>query len=512
MQRKYPMELLSFRRTFVLLIVLVVLPSAALSGFGVLAIVNERAAVEKRIESAWTVRLESLAQKLAGELGSSRARLEGGGLRITAPGGMPLADAEFSLREDQVESTDAKLKAALKSGIPDLPFSEDRPLFFSISTQSGTFLLAAERVGREIRGARISLAAVDRLLRGLSLGMSTSAEQVQFEIAPFKREGGESLVGKLMSGMAEAREAALGGPRPLARRILPVPMHDFQLLASPIGADPVAQASMRNRIIYGVLLGVFYLTLLLGVILTGRALYREARLSRLKTDFVSLVSHELRTPLTSIRMFIETLALGRVENPEQTRDVLHALAKETERLSQLIERVLDWSRIESGRRTYRRERLEPQGLIDGTMEAFRAQRLDAPVQLSCELEPNLPALYVDREAITGALLNLMQNAFKYAGVEKRIAVRAKAEQRGVAIEVEDNGPGIPVRERRRIFDRFYRVDGLLTRQTEGSGLGLSIAKRIVEAHGGKISVKSELGKGSCFTMHLPSTALKEGRA
>src|SRR5262249_3955162 len=208
----------------------------------------------------------------------------------------------------------------------------------------------------------------------------------------------------------------------------------------------------------------------------------------------------------------EPLEVGGVETPERTRAVLRARARDRERAPELIERVLDGAGIESGRRTYHRERLEPRGLIDGTMEAFRAQRLDAPVQLSCELEPNLPALYVDREAITGALLNLMQNAFKYAGVEKRIAVRAKSEQRGVAIEVEDNGPGIPVRERRRIFDRFYRVDGLLTRQTEGSGLGLSIAKRVVEADGGKISVKSELGKGSCFIVHLPSTAPKEERA
>src|SRR5260370_40596953 len=105
---------------------------------------------------------------------------------------------------------------------------------------------------------------------------------------------------------------------------------------------------MRNRAIYVVLLGLFYLTLVLGVILTARALYREARLSRLKTDFVSLVSHELRTPLTSIRMFIEALALGRVEEPAQTQEVLRALGKETARLAELIERVLDRARIKSG--------------------------------------------------------------------------------------------------------------------------------------------------------------------
>lgn len=512
MQRKYPMQLLSFPRVFALLMLLVVLPSAGLSGFGVLAIVNERAAVEKRLEATWTGRLETLSEKLVAALDASHAQLQGSELQIASPDGIALAEAQFAIRGEHLEASNPRLNLALKSGIPDLPLSADRPLFFSIATQHGTFLLAAIRTAGEIRGAQISLAAVDRLLKGLSAGTSTGAEGVQFEIAPFKRDAGESLVGKLMSGMAEAREAALGANRPLAHRILPVPMHDFQLLASPIGADPVAQASMRNRAIYGVLLGLFYLTLALGVVLTARALYREARLSRLKTDFVSLVSHELRTPLTSIRMFIETLALGRVRDAAQTQEVLRALAKETERLSDLIERVLDWARVESGRRTYHRELLEAQRLIDGTIEAFRAQRLDAPVQLSCELQPNLPPLYVDREAITGALLNLMQNAFKYSGDDKRIAVRAKLERRGVAIEVEDNGPGIPIRERKRIFDRFYRVDGLLTRETEGSGLGLSIAKRIVEAHGGKISVKSELGKGSCFTLHLPSLERKESRA
>jgi signal transduction histidine kinase len=502
--RKYPMQLLSFRRTFGLLMLLIVLPSAGLSGFGVLAIVNERAAVEKRIESNWTVRLEPLTQRLVNALNASPSQLQGTELRITSPDGILLSGAPFAIKGDLVEASDARLKLALKSGLPDLPIGADRPLFFSISSQHGTFLLAAVRTDQEIRGAQISPQAVDRLLQALATGVPTNGEQVRFELAPFKRETGESLVGKLMSGMAEAREAALGGKRPLAHRILPAPMQDFQLLAAPIGGDPVAQASMRNRAIYGVLLGLFYLTLVLGVILTARALYREARLSRLKTDFVSLVSHELRTPLTSIRMFIETLALGRVQEPAQTQEVLRALSKETARLSDLIERVLDWARIESGRRTYHREQLEAQRLIDATLEAFRAQRLDAPVQLSCQLQPNLPRLYVDREAITGALLNLLQNAFKYGGEVKQIAVRAKAEHRGIAIEVEDNGPGIPLRERKRIFERFYRVDGLLTRQTEGSGLGLSIAKRIVEAHGGKISVRSEMGKGSCFTMHLPS--------
>jgi two-component system phosphate regulon sensor histidine kinase PhoR len=268
----------------------------------------------------------------------------------------------------------------------------------------------------------------------------------------------------------------------------------------------VAQASRRNRVAYGVLLGVFYVALAIGIIYTARALYQEARLSRLKTDFVSLVSHELRTPLTSIRMFIETLALGRVKEQAQIQEILSMLSRETERLSAMIERVLDWSRIESGRKTYQRERWELKEVVDAAVGAFRAQRLNEALELSCQLPEALPAVEVDRDAMAGALLNLLQNAYKYSGQDRRITVRARTEPKAVAIDVEDNGVGISPRDRKRIFDRFYRVDNLLTRKTEGSGLGLAIAKRIVEAHGGSIAVQSELGKGSTFTIRLPAAA------
>jgi signal transduction histidine kinase len=273
--------------------------------------------------------------------------------------------------------------------------------------------------------------------------------------------------------------------------------------------DPVERVSFRNRAVYGTLLGIFYVVLALGVAYTGRTLYREARLSRLKTDFVSLVSHELRTPLTSIRMFIETLSLGRVQNPAQTQEVLHLLAKETERLSGMIERVLDWAKIEAGHKTYLREAVSVREVVDSAVESFRAHRLDAGSVLSVDLPEDLPPLSADRDALAGALLNLLHHAFKYGGGEKPIQVRARREADGVRLEVEDHGVGIALREQRRIFDRFYRVDNLLTRRSEGSGLGLSIARRIVEAHGGRLTLKSELGKGSCFSVHLP--AVEGGR-
>jgi signal transduction histidine kinase len=143
-------------------------------------------------------------------------------------------------------------------------------------------------------------------------------------------------------------------------------------------------------------------------------------------------------------------------------------------------------------------------VLDSSLEAFRAQRLGEPTQLHCEVPADLPKVNVDRDAVAGAVLNLLQNAFKYSGEDRRIHLRALREPGGVAIDVEDNGMGIALRDRKRIFDRFYRVDNLLTRRTSGSGLGLAIAKRIVEAHGGTISLKSDLGKGSTFTIHLPA--------
>ena len=498
------LKLLSFRRTFALLLLLIVLPSAALSGFGVLAIVNERAAVEKRLEAAWGGKLETLGKRLEAQLRAGEVRkTAAGSVALFAPDGTQLSDATFTVRGSVVKSDDPRLQAALAAGLPDPSSLGDNSAALSISNVHGTLVVAFRRDGADLRGFRLSLASINELLQYLGKALITPQEPVRFEFLPTKHDGGAGLVGKLMSGVVEARDAARGAPAVLARRGFTAPLQDFQLVAMATGADPVASASTRNRIIYGVLLGLLYVTLAIGVVYTGRVLYREAKLSRLKTDFVSMVSHELRTPLTSIRMFIETLALGRVTNPVQTQEVLALLAQETARLSEMIERVLDWARIESGRKTYRRELMEVRSLVDATLSAFRAQRLNVPVQLSCELESPLPAVRVDRDAIAGALLNLMQNAFKYTGPEKKIAIRARSEPRGVAIDVVDNGPGIPARERKRIFERFYRVENLLTRQTEGSGLGLALAKRIVEAHGGRISLKTELGKGSCFTVHLP---------
>lgn len=492
-------ELLSFRRTFTRLILLVVLPSAGLLGFGIVGIVNERAAVEKRIQLLWTNRLDTAQTELTEAFATAQVKATGPAL-VLQRGDLQLTDVGFNVTAGEVTSDDARIATAIKPLAPEMASLPERPVVFSVTSPQGTYLVAALRQGDQVFGAQLSAKAVETLLATIGARLTPVGEEGRFLLVPVKREAPpEGMVARL----TEAREAALA-PRELAGLLLPSPLQDFRLVVVATGEDPVVAASTRNRWVYSVLLGFFYITLALGVIFTGRTLYREARLSRLKTDFVSLVSHELRTPLTSIRMFIEMLALGRVKDPVEMQTVLDLLSKETARLSGMIESVLDWSRIESGKKQYRRERLPTTGLVDAAVNAFKAQHIDAPANLSVTLAPKLGEIEVDRDALAGALLNLLQNAFKYSkDDDKRIELRGVVDDDFVVLEVEDHGVGIPRREQKRIFDRFYRVDSLLTRDTEGSGLGLSIAQRIVQAHDGWISVDSVPGRGSTFRIHLP---------
>jgi two-component system phosphate regulon sensor histidine kinase PhoR len=255
--------------------------------------------------------------------------------------------------------------------------------------------------------------------------------------------------------------------------------------------------------VFGILILALVATTIIGTIATLVVLYREAYLSRLQTDFVNKVSHDLRTPLTSIRMFVETLQLGRLEDPARQAEALSIISQETERLSALIARLLDWARMESGKRSYdlRRQPIAP--IVDDALRAMEPQRLQTGAEVVRELPEGLPQIRVDRDALADALVDLLQNAFKYTGPEKRITVLARAAGHAVEIVVQDNGPGIPGADQKRIFDKFYRGKDPLERTIEGSGLGLSMVKHVVEAHGGKVSVKSDLGKGAAFTILLP---------
>jgi len=256
--------------------------------------------------------------------------------------------------------------------------------------------------------------------------------------------------------------------------------------------------------LFGGLVVAMVVTTVIGGIAAIVVLRREARLARLQTDFVNKVSHDLRTPLTSIRMFVETLQLGRLNDPERTQEALEIIAEETERLSTLINRLLDWARMESGRRTYdlRPEPLKP--IVDAAVAALAPQLILQPAEIAVDVPAGLPRVRGDRSALVEVLLNLLNNAHKYTGPEKRLAVEVRSDGHSVRIAVSDNGPGIARHDLKRVFDRFYRARDPLDRIIEGSGLGLAMVKHIVLAHGGRIDVESELGKGTTFTITLPA--------
>jgi two-component system phosphate regulon sensor histidine kinase PhoR len=207
-------------------------------------------------------------------------------------------------------------------------------------------------------------------------------------------------------------------------------------------------------------------------------------------------------------MFVETLQLGRLPVPERQQEALSIIAMETERLSALINRLLDWARMESGKRSYDESVVPVDTVVDAALRAVEPLRVQTQAVLVREVVPDLPPIRGDEDAIADALVDLLQNAFKYTGPDKRIVLSADSTGNAIRLRVSDNGPGIPGGEQVRIFDKFYRGKDPLQRTIEGSGLGLSMVKHIVEAHQGSVSVASEVGKGATFTILLPSAEAK----
>ena len=274
-------------------------------------------------------------------------------------------------------------------------------------------------------------------------------------------------------------------------------------------------ARRATDVVLGILVLVFGVLAITGAAFVQVFLRRGDSLARLQNDFVSTVSHELRTPLTSIRMFVETLALGRVKgDPAEHQAVLHMLAKEVARLEGLVERVLELAKLEAGKREFVRARTPVRDIVDGALAAFEVTRI-AGGGPEPTLRTNVDAslcVDVDRAALEQALLNLIGNAYKYTGDDKQIDVQAVAAGRGkVEITVSDNGPGISWQDRKVIFDRFER-GGDPARQAEpGAGMGLAVVNLIVRAHGGRVDVSSQPGAGASFRLLLPRSTKKVPR-
>ena len=259
-----------------------------------------------------------------------------------------------------------------------------------------------------------------------------------------------------------------------------------------VGIFLLAIGSTRTTLFSGVLVLTFCTSGITGYILVSIFVGKGASLARVQNDFVAAVSHELRTPITSLRLLMDSLRDGRLSADEQAQ-VLGLVTRETERLEELVGRVLELSRLESGAHPYARERVDVRELVTESIAAFDALTLTRPTPIEVAVEPGL-VVTGDKPTLVRALVNLLTNAWKYTGDDKRIAIQAHASGRRVEVLVRDNGPGIEPSERREIYEQFQRGRAARDSGQPGVGLGLAFVRSIVRGHGGKLDFESRPGE------------------
>jgi signal transduction histidine kinase len=372
----------------------------------------------------------------------------------------------------------------------------------------------------------------------LERAISLAADRVSLPryVAAMVELGGERFpVGNRQAHRAEpaALPALLGDVAGQFQALSPAGLHPAAFAVQVYLADaPLFYAHQRQRALwYGGLVFAAAVTALVGLLAARSAFHRQLRLSDLKSSFVASVSHELRAPLASVRLLAESLDRGKVGEEAGRKEYFRLIVQECRRLSALIENVLDFSRIDQGRKRYEFELTDLAALVRQTVGLMQPYAAERQVRLALEVADRPLALVADGKAIQQALVNLIDNAVKHSPPGETVLVALSAvaganntpppapaagrpasepaPENEVAagqlfLSVADCGPGIPMAEQECIFEPFYRRGSELRRETPGVGIGLSIVKHIVEAHSGRVRVDSTPGKGSRFTIELPA--------
>jgi len=279
----------------------------------------------------------------------------------------------------------------------------------------------------------------------------------------------------------------------------------WTLRMAPRNVPTLAAEEARRRITDWVFIGLSSVTLFVGLGILTYAVRTERRANQLKSDFIANVSHDLKTPLSLIRMYGDLLATGRTKSAESAREYAEIISRESERLSRLIDNVLDFAKIERGRVAYDMKTGDLAEVLARGLDVYRHRLEREGMHLTVEVDEDIPPVKLDENAMTLVLLNLIDNAVKYAadGKEVRVSLSRSGDGERVKLAVADRGPGIDSVDIDRIFERFYRGRRDRARPVRGSGIGLAIVKQITEAHGGEVTVESTPGQGSVFTVSLP---------
>lgn len=309
----------------------------------------------------------------------------------------------------------------------------------------------------------------------------------------------------------------------------PTTLYNWRVQVSPLASEELASRVENRRMLEITMVSLSCIVIVVGAIAIVLVAEKERKISALKSEFVANVSHELKTPLALVRMFAEMLQSGRVSSDAKKQEYLDIIVRESERLSALIENVLDFARLERGRGSYEFAEGDIGDAVTRAGNAYRYRAEREGVKLVLDVQPSLPRARIDERAIQLAVINLVDNALKYAPGGETITIRACAHDGGVRIDVRDQGPGVAAEDRQRIFERFVRLTSsredkagekiasphprsvrLPPSPVRGSGIGLALVKHIAESHGGRAWVESELGRGSTFTFTIPARRVLPG--
>jgi signal transduction histidine kinase len=280
------------------------------------------------------------------------------------------------------------------------------------------------------------------------------------------------------------------------------PFEGFRVRVTPTTRAPAAVVA-RFESVQMVLIGVLVLIMLAAIVVGVRYIARQMELVRVKSSFVSNVTHELKTPIAVIKLASETIEMGRFRSDSERDKYLRTIQRESDKLAQLVNNILDFSRLESGQQMVRLTSVDPAELVSTAMDSFKLRLVDEGFQWDVDMPSGLPRIKADPVALQHCILNLLDNAVKYSRDRKEIRVIVRPREQMLSIAVSDRGIGIDPEDQPRIFEKFMRVETGLVHTVRGAGLGLSLVDQIIRAHHGRVEVASTPGEGSIFTLLVP---------